>query len=457
MIRNRSILIPNQTEIRYLDKYKVPFNKPMDLCCKICGKELEIVKRRNKCFFSIKSCPCQSKKGNLKYLESVFGEKTDLSKKYWEDYKKSTYKKEPLLLKMIRKHGEDKGREKYKSFLEKCDQSLKGFIKRYGEKNGLQRYEKFKERSLNTKEQMIKKYGPDEGIKRYHNMIEKMKKISKFSFAYWLNFFNGDFELASEAYTKFQKKDLFYFISRYGDEEGTKRYENLISIRKKQNTIDYRKEKHGKINGVIKWREECSKKSITKDYYLNKYGKDVGEKEWEKLCRSKVHTLENYVKKFGVDEGLSKYKKYKKSLLNHLRKQSTKSSFQLSFIEEIIKLGGFDEKDFMFDESEMYLYDFNENKYNFFDLCMPSNNKIIEINGDFWHANPKIYSESYYHPLVKKQAKDIWEKDKRKIRLAEDSGYSILVVWEKDIRYNRFPEIEKCIKFLKEESVIYGN
>lgn len=62
---------------------------------------------------------------------------------------------------------------------------------------------------------------------------------------------------------------------------------------------------------------------------------------------------------------------------------------------------------------------------------------IIEIQGDFWHANPKFYSESHelsFPGNVKVTAGDLWKKDHRKKVLAESRGYTVLYVWESDIR-----------------------
>jgi len=56
------------------------------------------------------------------------------------------------------------------------------------------------------------------------------------------------------------------------------------------------------------------------------------------------------------------------------------------------------------------------NYYYSYDISIGGTNKLIEVNGDFWHANPRIYSPSdrvicgSYRPL----AKEVWEKDKEK-------------------------------------------
>ena len=50
----------------------------------------------------------------------------------------------------------------------------------------------------------------------------------------------------------------------------------------------------------------------------------------------------------------------------------------------------------------------NLKKYYYdFAVIYKDKKKIIEFNGDFWHANPQMYSESYIHGVTKKTAKEI--------------------------------------------------
>jgi G:T-mismatch repair DNA endonuclease (very short patch repair protein) len=69
-------------------------------------------------------------------------------------------------------------------------------------------------------------------------------------------------------------------------------------------------------------------------------------------------------------------------------------------------------------------------RYNW-DLIF-KNKKIIEIQGDFWHGNPKIYKgdDKLLNGLL---AKDVWEKDERKLRLVESKGYKVYYLWESEI------------------------
>ena len=83
----------------------------------------------------------------------------------------------------------------------------------------------------------------------------------------------------------------------------------------------------------------------------------------------------------------------------------------------------------------------------FYDIKI--DNLLVEVNGDFWHANPCRYSSEDYVPLPNcddVQAKDLWEKDKIKKQIALDSGYNYVVVWETDIN----KDINSVIEEIKE-------
>lgn len=76
-----------------------------------------------------------------------------------------------------------------------------------------------------------------------------------------------------------------------------------------------------------------------------------------------------------------------------------------------------------------------KNYYHAYDIYLTGTNIIIEVNGDFWHANPKIYKENdmLNFPKNKKLAKDVWEHDMKNIKFAENKGYKVIIFWETDI------------------------
>ncbi|NBW09554.1 MAG: hypothetical protein EBR82_16170 [Caulobacteraceae bacterium] len=80
---------------------------------------------------------------------------------------------------------------------------------------------------------------------------------------------------------------------------------------------------------------------------------------------------------------------------------------------------------------------------NQIDLLCRKKKIAIEVQGDFWHANPEVYSDEWLHPVIKLTAKEIREKDKKKKLFLESKGYAVLYVWEKDYKDDRHQTIKK--------------
>lgn len=73
-------------------------------------------------------------------------------------------------------------------------------------------------------------------------------------------------------------------------------------------------------------------------------------------------------------------------------------------------------------------------------------NLLIEVNGDYWHANPKKYnpSDEFVFPGNNKiTALHIWELDKYKKEIAIQNGYSFLDIWESEINQSKDEVIKK--------------
>lgn len=66
------------------------------------------------------------------------------------------------------------------------------------------------------------------------------------------------------------------------------------------------------------------------------------------------------------------------------------------------------------------------------DIFIPSENRIVEYYGDYWHCNPKKYKKDYYHTQIHKTASEIWEFDNNRIQQLKDAGYMVDIIWEGD-------------------------
>lgn len=76
------------------------------------------------------------------------------------------------------------------------------------------------------------------------------------------------------------------------------------------------------------------------------------------------------------------------------------------------------------------------------------NNKIIEVQGDYWHCNPKVYD----NPINEVQRLNI-KNDKRKEKIYTQLGYKVLYIWEYDLNN----DYDNCIKRIEAFAVLGRN
>jgi very-short-patch-repair endonuclease len=74
------------------------------------------------------------------------------------------------------------------------------------------------------------------------------------------------------------------------------------------------------------------------------------------------------------------------------------------------------------------------NKKYRYDFFLESLNLYIEFNGDYWHANPRLFKENYYHPHKNILAREIWEYDNAKRVNVINSGYNFITIWESEVK-----------------------
>jgi G:T-mismatch repair DNA endonuclease (very short patch repair protein) len=74
-------------------------------------------------------------------------------------------------------------------------------------------------------------------------------------------------------------------------------------------------------------------------------------------------------------------------------------------------------------------------KKAFFDIHVEGTTKLIEVHGDYWHANPEIYNadDVFNYPQESMTAQEKWDYDAERVTLANEAGFDVLVLWEKDI------------------------
>lgn len=316
-----------------------------------------------------------------------------------------------------------------------------------------------KNKGVCKKEQYIKKYGEELGLK-------KMYEDNPLHIEHWINkglSLDAAKNKISELQSKNSKKvknraivskehikklgidpDLFmkeksircieYYIKRgYTEEEG----KNII------NKIQH--------NYSLKVKNHRSNRQIK--YWIDKgYSKEKAIQIISKLqC---TFSKEKCIEKYGEIEGLKVFEERQKKWQKTLKDKNTikcgYSEISQELFNILLKCYKLKDQNNIFYATKNYEYViFNKRNY-VYDFTDIKNKKIIEFQGDIYHANPKIFTnENYINPYnIDLTMEYIHEKDLIKKKVAENEGFEVEYVWEYDYRNNKEEIINKCKKFL---------
>lgn len=228
------------------------------------------------------------------------------------------------------------------------------------------------------------------------------------------------------------KNTLAFYIERYGEEIGKEKY--VKHARSRSCTAENFKRRHGVEEGEKKWEQYKHRQAYTEtlEYCIEKYGKLEGYKKYQDRCKKKIVSLKTMQKKYGEEEGRKKYESCINKRLETLSKSPGFSKKATYFFEELIKMLPEElNKEIKYSGNREQHFSV-ESKFYVVDFYIPSIRLIIEFFGDYWHANPQIYSE---HDIMfeGKEAKEIWKRDKKRIDNLKTTGNDVLVVWEQNV------------------------
>lgn len=316
----------------------------------------------------------------------------------------------------ILRYGEDHGRFMYEDKNARCAITLENLIKKHGEEVGRIKYEETNAAKAITLENLIKKYGKEEGEKRFNQYREKQAYSNTLEYKAKLHGWR------EEDYNKFNKSraiTLDNLIQKYGEEEGTSRFN------------DY-----------------CEKQKIagnSLEYFIDLLGEEAGREKYEEVNAAKANTLANFIKRHGEEEGNAKF-------IEYMNKNSGQYSSKLAndFFERLTTELDLSRDNVYYNENELPIITVDGNVF-LYDYHIKGSAEIIEFHGDYWHANPKKYlpSDTIQYPSdVYMLAEEVWEKDKKKIDTACDLGYNILVIWESDVNNDLEGELERAKRFI---------
>lgn len=223
-------------------------------------------------------------------------------------------------------------------------------------------------------------------------------------------------------------------IQKYGSDEGQKRWAEYKDKQALSNTLAYKAEKHGWSKDEFDAHNKS--RASTLRNMIDRHGEEEGVARWDAYCERQRYTtsIQYFVEKHGEDEGLARYNSFceKRSFSGFNLYSNIEKEFILWFVSAT-KLSLFDDNIFALDRQyrlSTKFYDFTDTKQM----------KIIEFNGDLWHANPEFYDDEFVDPYGR-TAIEIWENDAYKQEIAKNAGFNIYYVWEYD--YRNYPDETK--------------
>jgi very-short-patch-repair endonuclease len=269
------------------------------------------------------------------------------------------------------------------------------------------------------------------------------------------------FEGITSYYREFCKKhvrhcDKKWFIVKYGEKEGIKRYKtkflspvrNLRAFQKKYGKKEGLKRYTARYFNLVNTRGN-HKGSWTKKWFISKYGKTEGLKRYNKRIKriSYAQSVDYYIEKYGKSKGLKIFNKIRVFARANFSKISQELFWNIykKLPRKLKKKTYFKELNFEFNSRS------NDNKFYYYDFVISNIKICIEFNGDKFHANPSVY-KARSHPCPFNQkitAKQIWKYDKNKFDNLKQKGYKVLVVWSSKYEKGKEKMIKKCLEFIK--------
>lgn len=271
---------------------------------------------------------------------------------------------------------------------------------------------------------------------RLRRLIKHNKKSNLTLYSYVLKYGKINGKLKFDDYRNKQRNSETreYHLSKGRDPD---------KLRKSRaTTLENMINKHGDIEGKLKFNAYREKQKIagcSLEWFVDKFGKENGINKYHEVNSKKALTVENFIRKYGEIDG---FNKYIAAWANISKGQANSQTAQKLFE----KIDNGDEKIYYAKKNHEFNLTRGSKSAYFYDYVDSKRRKIIEYNGDYWHANPEKYQKTDI--IHGETAENIRNKDKDKINLAEKRGFSVMIVWHSDYIKDKQNIEEKCNEFL---------
>lgn len=136
-------------------------------------------------------------------------------------------------------------------------------------------------------------------------------------------------------------------------------------------------------------------------------------------ARMKMSNFQRWAEDFGMDEAIRHQLDWQSKNVLPAASRNTKPELQLA---ELLRVSGIK---FV---SQMML------PRVYCDFYLPEYNLIIEVDGDYWHANPDRFSPDDLIGSKKTSARQIWENDRKKEDRIKSHGHKVMRIWASSLK-----------------------
>ncbi len=228
-------------------------------------------------------------------------------------------------------------------------------------------------------------------------------------------------------------------------------------------SIDSYIKRHGAIKGKKLYNENLPKLATASiKYYISK---GLTEKEAKRALKKRQSTfsLKKCIDVLGEEKGYKRWLERQKKWQNTL---TAKSQDEINTIKEKRKtLGGYSKiSQVLFDSlgitDARYATNGGEYREKLFNgkhvsFDFKYGDKVIEFNGDLWHASPLKYNSGDIINIGSSRkliVDDIWVRDEIRTSEIIKLGYDVLIIWEHEYNSDANTVKEKCLEFLNEKN-----
>jgi G:T-mismatch repair DNA endonuclease (very short patch repair protein) len=189
-------------------------------------------------------------------------------------------------------------------------------------------------------------------------------------------------------------------------------------------------EKYGEENCLSAGTTACKKRDET---VKERYGVD----NIFQLSEVKDKSKETMIRKYGVSHSIYLSYRHKNNGLKskcHIKMEKLLEKHNIKYESEVVK-------------NFTKFNDDLQREYNPRpDIIIEDLKTVIEIYGDRWHANPKIFKKSDIITLWTGDiiAEEMWKRDASRQKQIESFGYTVIIFWENELRNNKKAERLLC-------------